>query len=71
VAEPLTSEVILRSGPSAQAELPLAVAGTQRWIWESRFGPILVEVTNGVAFVNGEPVQPVERTGGPAAANPP
>lgn len=50
-------EVHLRS-PSPQEELPLTTAGVYRLVWESRFGPMLIEVTNGVVYVNGSAVEP-------------
>lgn len=50
-------EVLLRR-PSAQERLPLATQGVQRWVWESRYGEILIEVIDGVAFVNGSRVEP-------------
>lgn len=41
-----------------QAMLSLCVDGVQRYVWESRFGPILIEVIGDDAFVNGQRVQP-------------
>jgi hypothetical protein len=39
------------------AELPaLASEGLQRDVWASAFGPMLIEVRDGAAFVNGERV---------------
>jgi hypothetical protein len=31
---------------------------TQHFVWESRFGTIVVDVIDGVAYVNGERVEP-------------
>jgi hypothetical protein len=47
-----------------QTPLPLATPGVQRYVWESRFGQILIEVTDGQAFVNGQPVEPLTVTQG-------
>ena len=62
MATPLPPDVILRSSPSPQAELPLAAAGVQRWLWEGRFGAMLIEVVGNIAYVNGDPVQSFDRT---------
>ena len=51
-------EVHLRP-PSPQQDLPLAAVGVYRVVWQSRFGQILIEVAEGVAYVNGERVEPV------------
>lgn len=40
-----------------QQRLPLASAGVLRHVWESRFGPILIEVIGEQAFVNGALVE--------------
>ena len=53
-------EVFVRSDPTPQLDLPLAASGVLRYIWESRFGPMLIEVRDGRAFVNSEPVEPAE-----------
>jgi hypothetical protein len=57
-------EVLLRR-PTSQEELPLAAEGVCRWVWSSRFGDILIEVAEGVAFVNGSRVESVP----PSASN--
>jgi hypothetical protein len=44
----------------AQANLPLASEGVQRYLWEGRFGPVLIEVKEGRVFVNGQVVEPAE-----------
>ena len=36
--------------------LPLATEGVQRYVWQSAFGPMLIEVRDGAAFVNGQRV---------------
>ncbi len=43
-----------------QAPLPLASPGVLRWIWHSRFGPMLIEVVGDESFVNGQRVEPHE-----------
>jgi hypothetical protein len=54
---PSTPEVLLRSEDS-QSALPLATQGVNRWVWESRYGTMLIEVVEGRIFVNGKWVQP-------------
>jgi len=53
----LAPEVLLRPD-DGQAALPLASVGVQRWVWEGKFGAILIEVIEGRVFVNGEVVEP-------------
>jgi hypothetical protein len=59
---PLRPEVLIaREDDRAQAALPLAAEGVERYVWQSRFGPMLIEVKEGRAFVNGlagEPADP-------------
>jgi hypothetical protein len=56
-------EVLLRSDVDRQVALPLASGGVLRYVWESRFGTILIEVAGEDVFVNG---QRVERHARPA-----
>lgn len=49
-------EVLLGQQPADQRPLDLATEGTQRYVWQSAFGPMLIEVRDGVAFVNGDRV---------------
>lgn len=42
--------------PADQPSLPLAAEGILRYVWESAYGAILIEVRDGVAYVNGERV---------------
>lgn len=49
---------------------PSATAGgpPQRHVWEGRFGAMVIEVVDGVAYVNGdrvEPMPPPSRTESP------
>jgi hypothetical protein len=60
VNAPLLPEILARQAPSAQADLPLACEGVQRFLWEGRFGPVLIEVKEGRVFVNGQVVEPAE-----------
>ena len=53
---PIAPEVLLRADDS-QAALPLASEGVLRWVWESRYGAILIEVIEDQVFVNGELVE--------------
>jgi hypothetical protein len=56
---PLLPEVLMGAHPAEQAALPLASVGVQRYVWNSAFGPMLIEVRDGAAFVNGERVLPM------------
>lgn len=49
----LLPDVLINAQPTNQAALPLASVGVQRYVWQSSFGPILIEVRDGAAFVNG------------------
>jgi len=53
---PLHPEILRLREPSPQEALALATEGVQRYVWESRFGAMLIEVVDGVAYVNGERV---------------
>lgn len=57
---PLLPEVLSRLAPNPQADLPLAADGVLRYVWESRFGSILIEVREGQICVNGKVVVPAE-----------
>lgn len=56
----LLPEVLLRSEPAPQVDLDLATEGVLRYVWNSRWGDMLIEVTGGKAYVNGEPVEPFD-----------
>jgi len=49
------------------ARLPLTLdnvpeeKSTSHYVWESRFGTIRIDVVDGVAYVNGERVEPVQQ----------
>ena len=61
-------EVLVQRGERPQGELPLASEGVLRYVWESRFGPMLIEVKQGRAYVNEEAVEPAEPS--PSADDP-
>jgi hypothetical protein len=56
----LHPEVIRRLEATPQTELPLATEGTLRYVWESRFGTMLIEVADGTVKVNGQAVEPAQ-----------
>jgi hypothetical protein len=37
---------------------PAAASGALRWLWQSRFGPMVIEVLGDDVFVNGDRVLP-------------
>lgn len=51
---PLLPELLLGPRRDDEPALPLATEGVQRFVWESAFGPMLIEVRDGAAFVNGQ-----------------
>lgn len=53
----VSAEVLLRRSHDGQAALPLAAPGVQRWVWESRYGTMLIEVIRDQIFVNGQRVE--------------
>lgn len=57
---PVWPERLLRRDAGAEPELELATDGVQRWLWESRFGAMLIEIRDGDIFVNRERVVPAE-----------
>ncbi len=57
---PLLPEILTRRGSTPQADLPLAAERVQRYLWEGKFGPMLIEVRAGRAYVNGQVVEPAE-----------
>ena len=67
-------EILLGDPAPDQLPLELAADGVLRYVWQSAFGPILIEVREGRAFVNGEQVTPLGETAGTdrdPAAKPP
>ena len=66
---PLREEVLKLREPTPQASLPLAAEGVQRFVWEHRYGSMLIEVIGDEVWVDGEVVHPVHSTKpGPAGA---
>lgn len=57
---PLLPEILSRRDIAPQSELPLAAEGVQRYLWEGRFGAMLIEVRDGQVFVDGQRVEPAE-----------
>jgi hypothetical protein len=53
---PLLPEILMGAQPPDQAALALDSVGVQRYVWQSAFGPMLIEVRDGAAFVNGDRV---------------
>lgn len=53
---PLLPEVQLGPQPADQPNLELASEGVQRYVWNSAFGAMLLEVRDGASFVNGRRV---------------
>ena len=64
---PLLQEVLSRRSESPQADLPLAAEGVLRYVWESKFGPMLIEVKDGQSYVNGQAVEPLQASAPPAS----
>lgn len=60
-AAPLLSEVIVRREDSPQGDLPLASDGVLRFVWEGRFGTMLIEAKNGKTYVNGQVVEQAQK----------
>ena len=56
---PLWPEVLLGPQPSDQQNLDLASEGVLRYVWNSAFGEVLIEVWDGVAYVNGKRVRSI------------
>ena len=54
---PLLPEVLLGIESSREPQLPLASEGVARYVWEGRFGAMLIEVRDGAVFVNGQQVE--------------
>ena len=56
----LRPDIFIRAETTPQVDLPLAADGVQRHLWESRYGTMLIEVSNGQIFVNGGLVTPAD-----------
>lgn len=55
---PLAIDVVVGQTDNAQPSLPLASDGVRRWVWQSKFGAILIEVDGPDVFINGQRVEP-------------
>ena len=56
----LLPEVLLGPQPVDQPSLALASEGVQRYVWQSAYGPMLIEVREGAAYVNGKRVTSIQ-----------
>lgn len=63
-------EVLLGLHPADQSNLYLATEGVQRYVWQSAWGAMLIEVRDGTSYVNGSPVAPMEALRAPDSAGP-
>jgi hypothetical protein len=57
---PLRPEVLLRPAHESaypQQDLPLASEGVLRYVWEGRFGAMLIEVRGEEIYVNSQRVE--------------
>ena len=54
----LAIDVVVGQTDDAQPSLPLASDGVRRWVWQSRFGAILIEVVGPDVLINGQRVEP-------------
>jgi hypothetical protein len=54
---PVHPEVLLLRRADQQAELPLGAEGVLRYVWEGRFGAMLIEVIDQQVYVNGQVVE--------------
>jgi hypothetical protein len=59
---PLHRQVVVEAEVPSQEELPLASEGVQCYLWRGAFGSMLIEVKDGVAYVNGSPVELLRET---------
>jgi hypothetical protein len=54
----LRPEPLPIAAPAPQAEHSAKDVPVQLTVWDSRYGPIVIEVRNGHVFVNGSWVEP-------------
>ena len=64
---PVIHDVLL-SRASDEVEQPSSPGEDRRFIWESCFGPVLIEIVGGDVFVNGSRVEPAVRSDAVRAA---
>lgn len=55
-------ERVVGGDQTDQSALPLETEGVQRVVWKLAQCDILIEVKDGVVYVNGESVEPIEVT---------
>ena len=63
---PTLPEVVLGVQPTDQSTLDLATDGVLRYLWQSAFGAMLIEVAGGDIWVNGRRVVPIAEVQQPA-----
>jgi hypothetical protein len=56
---PALTAVLLEAQPGEQPSLDLATEGVLRYLWQSAFGAMLIEVAGDDVWVNGQRVVPV------------
>lgn len=56
MSAPLLPEVLVGRQHDDEPSLPFASEGVQRYVWNGTYGPMLIEVRDGAAFVNGKRV---------------
>ena len=59
---PLHAEHLACRDVRGQADEALAATGVLRFLWPCRYGPMLIEVRDGVPYVNGGAVEPFAAT---------
>lgn len=52
------SEILRLREASPQKPLPLATEGVLRYVWEHRFGSMLIEVVGNDVLIDGKLVEP-------------
>jgi len=55
---PPLPEVLLGTHSRQELQLPLACEGVQRYVWQGRFGAMLIEVKDSAVFVDGRRIEP-------------
>jgi hypothetical protein len=63
-------EVLQPRETSPQEAIAFETEGVQRYVWEGRFGSMLIEVVDGAAYVNGDRVEPIGHAGPQGLASP-
>lgn len=56
---PMLPHVLMRAQPADQPPLDLAAERLLRYVWQSAFGTMLIEVAGGNVWVNGQRVVPI------------